>query len=77
LGEDPEKIQQAKKIGCLFEPKGTQNMNEHPLRQILHPPSVAMVGASKDIFKMGTIQLLKLLGGRKFLASPIFQVYDR
>ncbi len=37
--------------------------SEHPLYQIMHPKSVAFVGASNDLFKMGTIQLLNLLGG--------------
>jgi acetyltransferase len=39
-------------------------MNEHPLNQIMHPKSVAVVGASNDPFKMGSIQLLNLLGGK-------------
>ncbi len=39
-------------------------MNEHPLYQIMHPKSVAIVGASNDYAKMGTIQLLNLLGGK-------------
>ncbi len=37
-------------------------MTEHPLYQIMHPQSIAIVGASNDISKMGTIQLLNLLG---------------
>jgi acyl-CoA synthetase (NDP forming) len=36
---------------------------EHPLYQIMHPSSIAIVGASNDIAKMGTIQLLSLLQG--------------
>jgi acetyltransferase len=39
-------------------------MTEHPLYQIMHPNSVAIVGASNDLSKMGTIQLLNLLGGK-------------
>ena len=39
-------------------------MSEHPLHQIMHPRSVAIVGASNDTFKMGSIQLLNLLGGK-------------
>ena len=39
-------------------------MREHPLHQIMHPNSVALVGASNDLSKMGTIQLLNLLGGK-------------
>ena len=39
-------------------------MKEHPLYQIMHPKSLAIVGASNDLFKMGTIQLLNLLGGK-------------
>jgi acyl-CoA synthetase (NDP forming) len=39
-------------------------MTEHPLYQIMHPKSVAIVGASNDWSKMGTIQLLNLLGGQ-------------
>jgi len=36
---------------------------EHPLYTIMHPRSVAMVGASNDFSKMGTIQLMNLMGG--------------
>jgi acyl-CoA synthetase (NDP forming) len=39
-------------------------MTDHPLYQIMHPKSVAIVGASNDWSKMGTIQLLNLLGGQ-------------
>ena len=39
-------------------------MMEHPLYQIMHPHSVAIVGASNNLSKMGTIQLLNLLGGK-------------
>ncbi len=41
-----------------------RKMNDHPLYQIMHPRSVAMVGASNDFTKMGTIQLLNLLSGK-------------
>ncbi|MDI6755558.1 MAG: CoA-binding protein [Thermodesulfobacteriota bacterium] len=39
-------------------------MTDHPLYQIMHPKSVAIAGASNDFTKMGTIQLLNLLGGK-------------
>jgi acetyltransferase len=39
-------------------------MKEHPLHQIMHPRSVAVVGASNDHFKMGSIQLINLLAGK-------------
>ncbi len=39
-------------------------MTEHPLFRIMHPRSVAIAGASNDFTKMGTIQLLNLLGGK-------------
>ena len=39
-------------------------MTQHPLYQIMNPHSVAIVGASNDLTKMGTIQLLNLLGGK-------------
>ena len=36
---------------------------EHPLYPIMHPRSVAIVGASNDFSKMGSIQLVNLMGG--------------
>jgi len=39
-------------------------MKEHPLHQIMHPRSVAVVGASNDHFKMGSIQLINLIAGK-------------
>ena len=38
-------------------------LQDHPLYAIMHPRSVAMVGASNDFSKMGTIQLMNLMGG--------------
>ena len=50
-------------------------MNEHPLYQIMHPKSVAVVGASNDLFKMGSIQLLNLLGGK--YPGKIFPIHPQ
>lgn len=38
-------------------------LEDHPLYTIMHPRSVAIAGASNDFSKMGTIQLMNLLGG--------------
>ncbi len=55
-------------MGAFFESfpeiHGATLMKEHPLYQIMHPRSVAVVGASNDHFKMGSIQLLNLLAGK-------------
>jgi acyl-CoA synthetase (NDP forming) len=42
------------------ESEDSVKMTEHPLYQIMHPKSIAIVGASNNIAKMGTIQLLNL-----------------
>jgi len=38
-------------------------LEDHPLYTIMHPRSVAIVGASNDFSKMGTIQLMNLVAG--------------
>lgn len=38
-------------------------MPENPLRTIMRPSSIAIVGASNNLTKMGTIQYLNLVGG--------------
>jgi acyl-CoA synthetase (NDP forming) len=50
-------------------------MNKHPLYQIMHPESVAVVGASNDLFKMGSIQLANLLGGK--YPGKIFPIHPQ
>ena len=48
----------------ILRGKREKKMTEHPLYQIMHPKSVAIIGASNDVTKMGTIQLLNLLAGK-------------
>ncbi len=36
---------------------------DHPLYSIMHPASIAIVGASNDVAKMGSIQVLNLIKG--------------
>ena len=50
-------------------------MKDHPLYQIMHPRSVAIVGASNDITRMGTIQLLNLLAGK--YPGKIYPIHPR
>ena len=38
-------------------------LQDHPLYTIMHPRSLAIAGASNDFSKMGTIQLVNLVGG--------------
>ncbi len=47
----------------------------HPLYQIMHPASIAVVGASNDVTKMGTIQLLTLLKGG--YAGKIYPIHPQ
>jgi acetate---CoA ligase (ADP-forming) len=47
--------------GLEFLGRRKEKNMDHPLYQIMHPSSIAIVGASNDIAKMGTIQLLNLL----------------
>lgn len=42
--------------------KGEITMEPHPLYRIMNPRSIAFVGASNNLFKMGTIQCLNLIG---------------
>lgn len=50
-------------------------MIEHPLYQIMHPRSLTIVGASNDLYKMGTIQLINLWGGK--YSGKIYPIHPR
>jgi acyl-CoA synthetase (NDP forming) len=48
---------------------------EHPLYPIMHPRSVAMVGASNDFSKMGSIQLMNLMAGK--YSGKIYPIHPK
>jgi acyl-CoA synthetase (NDP forming) len=50
-------------------------MSENPLYTIMSPSSVAIVGASNNLTKMGTIQFLNLVGGG--YAGDIFPIHPK
>jgi acyl-CoA synthetase (NDP forming) len=47
-----------KRIDCFWR---NGKVKDHPLYQIMHPSSIAIAGASNDVTKMGSIQLLNLV----------------
>ena len=50
-------------------------MPENPLRTIMRPSSIAIVGASNNLTKMGTIQYLNLVGGG--YSGEIFPIHPK
>ena len=50
-------------------------MGEHPLKKLMFPRSVAFMGASNNILRMGSFLLVNLIG-EKF-DGPIYPVHPK
>ena len=48
-------------------------MDEHPLKKLMFPGSVAFMGASNNIMRMGSFLLVNLIGGK--FEGPIYPVH--
>ncbi len=50
-------------------------MGEHPLKKLMFPRSVAFMGASNNILRMGSFLLVNLIGGK--FEGPIYPVHPK